>query len=464
MSKYSPKEAIKAFSFKQVLKWLDKDPDTNAPKVVDWVAKFDRKGTVASQVATYKEAMADKDSNWWQLIRKVWNNYDAGVRKKFFENFIIYATTVGYDRRRDVGAKNDCMIPWAILLDPTSACNLRCKGCWATEYGYKLNLTLDEIDDIVNQGEEMGTFMYIYTGGEPMVRKDDLITICERHPNSYFLSFTNGTLIDQKFCDDMLRVKNFIPAISIEGFEESTDARRGEGTYQKIMNAMDLLTANRLPFGVSCCYTSQNIDTIATDEYIDFLIEKRALFAWFFAYMPVGKNYVKELLVPTEKREKFFHCVREWRKTKPIFTMDFMNDAEYVGGCIAGGRRYLHINANGDVEPCVFSHYSDSNIREKTLLEAYTSPMFQQYQKNIPFNDNMLRPCPILDNKDLLAKMVKEAGAKSTNLESPETADEYCERTHHIIDSWAPKAEELWTKRQEELKEIKAKREAALKK
>lgn len=111
-------------------------------------------------------------------------------------------------------------------MDPTPACNLHCTGCWAAEYGNKLNLSLDELDDIIRQGKDMGVYFYIYTGGEPLVRKKDIITLCERHPDCEFLSFTNGTLIDEAFADDMLRVKNFIPAISLEGDETTTDSRR----------------------------------------------------------------------------------------------------------------------------------------------------------------------------------------------------------------------------------------------
>lgn len=78
-----------------------------------------------------------------------------------------------------------------------------------------------------------------------------------------------------------------------------------------------------------------------------------------------------------------------------LFTMDFQNDGEFVGGCIAGGRNYFHINANGDAEPCVFIHYSNGNIRENTILEILKQPLFMAYHNNQPFNDNMLRPCPI---------------------------------------------------------------------
>ena len=136
---------------------------------------------------------------------------------------------------------------------------------------------------------------------------------------------------------------------------------------------------------------------------------------WFFHYMPVGNDAAPELMPNPEQRAEVHRRIRTMRETKGIFAMDFQNDAEYVGGCIAGGRRYLHINANGDVDPCVFIHYSDSNIREKSLLECLQSPMFMAYHDNQPFNENMLRPCPMLENPEFIEKMVHETGAHSTD-------------------------------------------------
>lgn len=142
--------------------------------------------------------------------------------------------------------KYGCNIPWTILLDPTSACNLHCTGCWAAEYGNKLNLSFDEIDSIITQGKELGVYFYIYTGGEPLVRKNDLIRICEKHSDCVFLCFTNATLIDEAFADEMLRVGNFVPAISLEGSEIATDGRHGNGVYQKVIQAMELLRRKRI--------------------------------------------------------------------------------------------------------------------------------------------------------------------------------------------------------------------------
>ena len=160
--------------------------------------------------------------------------------------------------------------------------------------------------------------------------------------------------------------------------------------------------------------------------------------------MPVGNEAVPQLLPTPEQRKMVYERVREFRNTKPIFSMDFQNDAEYVGGCIAGGRNYLHINAAGDVEPCVFIHYSNVNIHECSLLEALKSPIFMAYHDGQPFNKNMLRPCPMLENPQILREMVKRTGAKSTDLQSPETVDHLCDKCELYAEHWKPAADELW--------------------
>lgn len=429
---------------KQALKYMEKDPDKNLPKLLAWAEKIDTTGYFEKYIEYFRGWIEDEDNNWNKFMKSLWTDIDDGVRMRFFENFMLNACYKGMQRQKVNREKYKCNIPWAILMDPTSACNLKCKGCWAAEYGNRLNLTFEEWDDIITQGKSLGTFMYIYSGGEPLVRKDDIIRICEKHSDCEFLAFTNATLIDEDFANEMLRVKNFIPAISIEGFEEATDFRRGEGTYKKIVQAMEILKQKKLAFGISCCYTSKNAEVIGSEEYIDDMIAKGAKFAWFFTYMPIGNDAVTDLIATAEQREYFYHQIRTFRHTKPLFTMDFWNDGEFVNGCIAGGRNYLHINANGDIEPCAFVHYSDSNIREKTLLEAYRSPLFMQYHDNQPFNKNLLRPCPVLDNAGKLAEMVHATEAHSTDLKSPESVDDYCEKCRAAAEKWEPIADKLW--------------------
>lgn len=403
-------DQIKRAALNKAIDYLLENPERNVAKIMDMIDKVAPDDVFPTQRAAFHQAI-DDESNWYQLIMKILTDMNPQVRDRLIKTFVVDANMLAWPKQEAMRDQYHCNIPWAILLDPTSACNLRCTGCWAAEYGHKQNLTYEEIDSIINQGVKLGTHVYIYTGGEPLVRKHDLINLCEAHPDCAFLSFTNATLIDEEFVQDMIRVANFVPAISVEGFEEATDARRGEGTYAKVSRAMELLRENGLPFGVSCCYTSANASSIASEEFFDWLIEKGALFAWVFTYMPVGVGSPTSLMVHADQREHLYRFIREMREKKPLFTLDFQNDGEFVGGCIAGGRRYLHINAAGDVEPCVFAHYANVNIRETSLLNALRSPLFMQYYEGQPFDDNLLKPCPILENEGLLADMVKRAGA-----------------------------------------------------
>ena len=438
---------IKKFGLEQAFHYMYKDPEKNLSKIMDWADKF-AGGEFEIQRQMIREAIEDPNHPYHSYILHIVNDIDPDVMKTMAVNFFINAALIGWPKQEENRKKYNCNIPWAILLDPTSACNLHCTGCWAAEYGNKLNLTFEEIDSIIQQGKELGVYMYIYTGGEPLVRKKDLIRICEKHQDCIFLCFTNATLIDEAFADEMLRVKNFVPAISLEGDEASTDSRRGKGTYQKVRRAMELLHEKKLPYGISSCYTSVNYDAITSEEYYDSLIEMGAYFIWYFHYMPVGNDAAPELLPNPEQREAVYHRIRHLRAAKPLFAMDFQNDAEYVGGCIAGGKRYLHINANGDVDPCVFIHYSNANIRDCTLLEALQSPIFMAYHDNMPFNDNMLRPCPMLENPERLRKMVADSGAHSTDPMSPESVEHLCSKCDQYAAHWAPEAERLWKKSQ----------------
>lgn len=435
-------DGVKRAAYCKMVDYLFEDPENRFPKAMEMVDKAAPHDLFPSQREAFRNAIASKN-NWYQLLMRI-AHLNPEVRNRLINSFLVDSNLMVWGEQEKNRDKYECNIPWAILLDPTSACNLHCTGCWAAEYGHKLNLSYDDINSIIEQGKALGTHVYIYTGGEPLVRKRDLIRLCEAHPDCAFLCFTNATLIDGEFCQEMIRVANFVPAISAEGFEEATDSRRGQGVFQKVSNAMALLREHGLPFGVSCCYTSQNANSIASEEYFDWLIDQGALFAWIFSFMPVGHDSTPDLIPSAQQREHLYRFVREMRLTKPLFTLDFQDDGEFVGGCIAGGRRYLHINAAGDVEPCVFAHYSNANIHDTSLLDALRSPIFMEYYREQPFNANYLRPCPILENSGMLADMVARSGAKSTDLVHEESAEELCSKTEQFSREWAPVAKRLW--------------------
>ena len=417
-------------------------------QLIDYAEKFwGKDGAKKESLDKVRNAFQNSDNRWVNFINKVIDESNPEYVHKMALNLGYEAFFRGTKMIRANREKYNCNIPWLILFDPTMACNMHCVGCWSGTYGHKVKLSFEDMDKIVTEGKALGVYVYMMTGGEPMCAKKDIIRLCEKHNDCFFAAYSNSTFIDEELCKKVVELGNLTFMLSIEGTPETNDKRRGEGHYDAVMKAMDLLKKYGIVYGTSICYTRDNIEAVTSDDFLRFIASKGARFGFYFHYMPVGNNAVKELMPTIEQRRKMIERIREIRSDKSdieFFPMDFQNDGEFVGGCIAGGRNYFHINSNGDAEPCVFIHYSDSNIREKSILEILQSPLFMAYHEGQPFNRNHLRPCPMLENPELLRKMVNETGACQTNLESPESVDHLCEKADDYAKEWAPVANEIW--------------------
>lgn len=302
-----------------------------------------------------------------------------------------------------------------MLVDPTSKCNLHCEECWAGAYSKRDTLSFEEVDRIVTAGKELGIHFIAVSGGKPLLWPS-LMDLCRKHPDVAFMAYTNGTRIDDAMAEALREVGSFSPAISLEGGRETTDARRGSGVFDRILEAMDHLREKRVTFGASLTITRRNCEEVFSDEFVDRLIEKGVLYGWAFHYIPIGRNPDYSLRITPEQRARLVRRVSTVRRSKPILIADFWNDGFITHGCIAGGRRYFHIAADGTVEPCAFAHFSTDNIKEKSLKEILQSPLFRAFQKRQPLNHSMLRPCPIIDNPQMLREIIAESGAKPTHL------------------------------------------------
>lgn len=296
-----------------VLKHVKKDREKGLLELVDLTEKYMGDNFQKESYEATRKMIQDPDNKWVKYVNHMIDELDPYVIRQTALNLGYEAAFYGTKTIREMRKKYDCNIPWLILMDPTSACNLHCTGCWAAEYGNRLNLTYNDLDSVITQGKELGIYFYMYTGGEPLVRKDDIIKLCKKHNDCAFHAFTNGTLVDEAFCEQMKEVGNLSLSISLEGFEKVNDLRRGAGVYEKVLHAMDLLKASGQIFGTSICYTSKNIETVTSDEFLDMIIEKGCRFTWYFHYMPVGNDAAPELLPSPEQRTGVYEKIRHYR-------------------------------------------------------------------------------------------------------------------------------------------------------
>ncbi len=305
--------------------------------------------------------------------------------------------------------------PNLLVISPTQRCNMRCEGCWAGEYDRDSDMPIETLREIIREGhDDMHMRLFVMTGGEPFIR-DDLLDIYEEYHDCCFIIYTNGTLITGDVAARLGELGNCIPCVSLEGNEEMTDARRGKGAYVKVMRAFERLRENGVIFGFSATATRKNIEYLGTDEWIDGMIDAGCHIGWYFQYIPIGRNPDMTLQPTPEQRNVFRKRVYAHRNEHPIFAVDFWNDGPVSSGCLAGGRVYLHINTNGDIEPCVFAHFAVDNVHDTSIVDALRGDFLTGIRENIPYDGNMLRACMIIDRPEILREHCHRCGAKPTH-------------------------------------------------
>jgi len=394
---------IKSFSYKKIAEMLVKyssdASDENIirlMKITQKIPMVNPENDIIAGINGIIKMFESKHASL-QAAKRILTCTHPNVRKKIIENWIINGLLLGTNKRDEYKIKYGTHAPSLIVISPTMRCNLNCYGCYAGEYSQASpGLSFELVDRIVTEAKEMGIHFIVVSGGEAFIRKD-LFGIYEKHNDVGFQVYTNGTLLDDETVQKLVELGNVMPCISVEGFEKETDERRGKGHFQRITASMERLKNAGVAWGFSATSTHYNTDVILSDDFIDTMIDKGAMLGWYFTYIPIGREPDTALMQTPEQRDHQRASVCEIRRTKPILIADFWNDGWLTNGCIAGGERYCHINANGDVEPCVFVHFAMDNIKDKSLAEALNSPLFRKIRDMRPFCTNSNRPCMLID-------------------------------------------------------------------
>ena len=174
-------------------------------------AKSPQQNMIAEWLKNYT-APGNPGNTFFKNIRHLHPN----VRKRFVAGMIANFFMRDPELTKALKEEYDVYSPTTILISPTMRCNLKCVGCFAAKYTHEDELSEEEVESIINQGEAIGSRVYVMLGGEPFVWPH-LLDVAERHPHSVFLVFTNATMINNRVADRLLEVGNVCPTISIEG-------------------------------------------------------------------------------------------------------------------------------------------------------------------------------------------------------------------------------------------------------
>jgi len=374
------------------------------------------------------------------LLHSIEKAFDAGI---FSKNCVRALSDVllgryyieGIHHRRTFKDTHGFPPPGFVTISPTNVCNLKCIGCYAGDIYTKHTLPFSLFDRVISDiKEQFGTSFFVISGGEPFAYRDGEATLCDilkRHPDAYFMGYTNGTLITEEVAGRLAELGNFTPAISVEGFEKETDARRGKGIHRRILAAMENLRKAGVPFGISATPTRHNAEILLSDEFVNFYFEEqKALYGWYFQYMPIGRAPSVDLMVTPEQRVAMFRRIWSLVRERQLFIGDFWNSGTASDGCMAAARGggYFYIMWDGTITPCVFVPFKDREFGSlhdlyasgKTITDAISSPLFtairewqDAYWRTQPKHQcgNLLAPCAIRDHCEHFAEVVRKTGA-----------------------------------------------------
>jgi len=403
----------------------------------------------------------DKGSVSKEVIKK---NIDVLVQNNLMEGDQGYEQTVEKFKEK-YGERP----PSFIVFSPTQKCNLKCIGCYASSAANtSATVPYSYVDRIVGEIHDCwGSRFITISGGEPFMYKSDgktLLDIFQKYSDMFFLVYTNGTLINEEIAAELAKSANITPAISVEGFEEETDQRRGAGTHKKILKAFECLRQAGVPFGISVTATSKNVDLLLEDEFYDFYFARQgACYMWEFQLMPIGRGKDEiNLMVNPQKRLQLY---RKWEKLlseKKYCIADFWNSGVLVRGCIAYGRSggYIYIDWHGNVTPCAFIPYYVDNIYDlynsgKTLSDALFSDFMKngrKWQNEYGFDNwkkpkNWLMPCSIRDHYEIFRNSVLPKDARPEDEKAKEAleSDEYFDVLKNYDQELQVLTEKIWT-------------------
>ncbi len=329
---------------------------------------------------------------------------------------LFYGRTVRWQvqaaRRRSAAARQGLDVPPIAIFSITNACNLACKGCYHRALHSRPNgsreLDAADIRRLLAEAQELGVSFFVIAGGEPLTRPE-IVDIAAEFPRIIFLLVTNGILLDSPLIARLARQRNTVPVLSMEGDRAQTDGRRGDGMHQRLRSRMAELARRHLFYSLSCTVSRENFDTVTDPAFIEEAVRTGCRLFLLLEYTPIAEG-TDDWMLTAGQREAMRGLVAGMRKRFPAVFIAVPWDEEDVGGCLAAGRGFVHISAEGRVEPCPFAPYSDSNLAEMPLRQALASPFLRRLREEHGRFEDTTQGCSLWRERDRVRALLDGTG------------------------------------------------------
>jgi len=353
------------------------------------------------------------------LLRKRLKNQIPRKNLKQFYKVWLYSHILTRLKFKDNPATK--LSPLTVKISPTLRCNLQCKGCFAGNYPPSEDLSMESIENIIEQISSGDIPSVGIIGGEPLLI-DNIFSILDKFRSVGFYFVTNGLLVDEEVVRQLYDLPHVVTIISNEGFENTTDYLRGPGVFQKIIKAMQKMKKGKLVFGFSTTVHKENLEEVISEEYIDFMIEQGCCFGAFLPYIPVGSSPRYEVVCSSEEVATYYNKLDEICNSKPILILkEGFSDGTFLNdGCGAG--HTIHITSKGEAEPCNGIEFFTHTTQQSSVEEILKSDFFNDIRK---LNAKNGKKCITITQPESILDIVKKYDAKPTHELALEHLQEY---------------------------------------
>jgi MoaA/NifB/PqqE/SkfB family radical SAM enzyme len=312
-------------------------------------------------------------------------------------------------KKRDSLKTEGVQVPAIILWSITNECNLHCEGCYNQAFfpGSKEEMSTGEMERIAKEARDLGVSFFVLAGGEPFM-KPEILNIIREYPEIIFMVFTNGLLVDDGLIARFKKQRNVVPLLSLEGYAEETDKRRGAGAYEAIMRTMKKMKKSNIFFGTSLTLTKNNFEVLTGELFIKGLASSGCKFFMFIEYTPTCEG-TEDWVLTEEQRGRVMGFIRSYKEKYPALFIALPWDEDDVGGCLSAGRGFVHINARGDLEPCPFAPFSDVNVTGIPLKEAFRSEFLRRLRQVPELAREKGGGCILWQERERVAAILKES-------------------------------------------------------
>ena len=354
------------------------------------------------------------DINYSKIINIAIENLFKNARMISYSNLSLVSfisKTIRYQKRaakkRSKMKELGYQVPPYLIISVTNKCNLQCKGCYSNlrSSSFDLEITSEKLSNIIAQSIDLGISIILLAGGEPLIKKD-IIDIAGNFPRIIFPVFTNGLLINDQVVNKFKKFRNIVPVISIEGHINETDSRRGIGIYKILLEKITKFHQNKLFFGLSITVTKTNLREVISKDFVNRFIEIGCKLFFYIEYIPIVKS-TEHLIISNQERKQLFETLHHFREIYKGLFISFPGDEGKYGGCMSSGRGFAHVSASGDVEPCPFAPYSDSNLNKVSLKDALRSDFLRKIRENREKLDETKGGCALWENREWVKSLLK---------------------------------------------------------